>query len=190
MDKGYIDQERAIIEEYLLQNTEIFRYEYRIKKTVTVERIVNKSLNRKPRSYVIFRDIFTTGLSKQILLQSWYEIVDRAENQLALIGPVDRYQLLQHIVENAKSGGYAHSKNNVLIAYGITNIIQDHGAKPFKRLMQLHWDAEHPERLNKKISIAGELTKGLPRAGGISFIDSQLNKYELITRQALDNRLV
>lgn len=190
MDKGYMDQERAVIDDYLLHSTEIFRYEYRLKKTVTVERVVNKALDRKPKSYVIFRDIFTTGLPKKILLQSWHEIVDRAENQLALIGPTDRYQLLQHIVENAKAGGYAHSKNNVLIGYGITNIIQDHGAKTFKRVMQSHWDADHPERLNKKIAIAAELAKGLPWAGGIAFVDNHLNKYELITRQTLDNRLV
>jgi hypothetical protein len=188
MDKGYVDQEREIIDEYFLHSTEIFRYEYRLKKTVTVQRVVNKALDREPKTYTIFRDIFTIGIQKKILLQSWHEVIDRAENQLALIGPVDRYQLLEHIVKNAKECGYAHSKNNVLIAYGITNIIQDHGTKLFKRLMQANWDAEHPERLNKKIVLASELTKGLPFASGIAFIDAELLKYELITRQILDNR--
>jgi hypothetical protein len=188
MDKGYVDQEREIIDEYWLHSTEIFRYEYRLKKTVTVERVINKMLEREPKSYTVFRDIFTAGIQKKMLLQSWHEVVDRAENQLALIGPVDRYQLLEHIVENAKASGYAHSKNNVLIAYGIANIIHDHGAKLFKRLMQSNWDAEHPERLNKKIAVAAELAKGLPFAGGVAFIDVELHKYELITRQTLDKR--
>ena len=187
MDKGYMDQERAVVERYSLNRTEIFRYEYRLKKTTTVERVVNKTLGRKPKSYVIFRDIFTTGLSKEILLTSWQEISDRAENQLALIGPVDRYQLLQHIVENAKSGGNIHSKNNVLIAYGIANLIHDHGAKTFKRVMQSNWDQDHPERLNKKIAIAAELAKGLPWAGGIAFVDAELKKYQLITRRLLQS---
>jgi hypothetical protein len=185
MDKGYVDQERAIINEYWLHSTEIFRYEYRLKKTVTVERVVNKALERKPKSYVTFRDVFTSGLSKQILLESWQEIVDKAENQLALIGPLDRYQLLQHIVENAKAGGYAHSKNNVLIAYGITLIVHDHGVKTFKRVMGEHWDKDHPERLNKKIAVAAELADGLPWAGGVAYVDNELKKYELITRQLL-----
>jgi hypothetical protein len=37
-DKGYIDYERQVIDEFGLQHTELFRYEYRIKKGQSVQR--------------------------------------------------------------------------------------------------------------------------------------------------------
>jgi len=189
-DKGQMDYERTVIDEYGLQDKEIFRYEYRIKKTQTVERIINATLEQKPKTYITFRDVFSPELSKQVLLQSWRELVGRPENQLALIGPTDSYKLLQHIVENAKANGGAHSMNHALIAYGLTCIIRDHGAKELKRLIFNHWNPKHPERLNKKIQSASELTKELPYSNGVAFVDGQLETYELITRQYLNNLLL
>jgi len=189
-DKGYIDYERQVIDEFGLQHTELFRYEYRIKKGQSVQRVVNKALERKPLTWVTFRDLFTDNLNQKILIQSWRELVGRPENQLALIGPTDHFKLLQHIVESSKATGGAHSMNKALIAYGICAIIKDNGAKEFKRLIFKHWNPDHPERLNKKIKEASELTKGLPYSNGIAFVDGQLEAYQLINRPLLSARTV
>lgn len=189
-DKGPIDYERTVIDEFDLQGTEIFRYEYRIKKTQTVERIINKALDRKGRTVVLFSDIFISGLSKAVLICSWQEMVGRPENQLALLGPTDKYRLLQHTFQQTKIQGQAHSMNKALISYGITNVIREHGAKEFRKLVYTHWNNEHPERLNKKIKDASELIKGLPYSNGIAFVDGQLERYELITRSLLKSKTV
>lgn len=186
-DKGHIDYERTLIDEYNLEHTEIFRYEYRIKKTQTVQRDINSALDRKPLTYVAFRDLFTEGLSQKVLLKSWRDIVSRPENQLALIGPIDSFRLLQRIFECAKALGGAHSMNKALVAYGLTCIIRENGVKEFRRLIFSHWNGEHPERLNKKINQASELTKGLPYANGVAFVDKKIEKYELVTRSVLAN---
>lgn len=189
-DKGQMDYERTIIDEYGLEGSEIFRYEYRIKKTQTVERIINLALGQKPKTYITFKDVFTTDLHQKVLLQSWRELVGRPENQLALMGPTDNFKVLQHILEKAKANGGAHSMNHALIAYGLTQIVRDHGAKELKRLVFKYWNQKHPERLNKKIQLASELTKELPYSNGVAFVDGQLNEYQLITRQYLNNLLV
>lgn len=189
-DKGYIDHERAVIDEFGLHDIEIFRYEFRIKKAQSVERVINRALDRKPRSYVAFKDVFTPDLSKQLLLTSWRDLLGRPENQLALLGPADKFKVLQHIVENARAQSTVHSMNNALTSYGITAVVQDHGAKEFKRLIHRYWNSDHPERLNKKIRTASELAKGLPYSNGVTFVDGQLERYELITRRLLQAKKV
>jgi len=186
-DKGHIDYEREVIEKYHLQNIEVFRYEYRIKKTQTVQRDINLALERKPKTYVAFRDLFTDGLPSKVLLKSWRDMIDSPENQLALIGPVHSFRVLQRIVEGARAQGGAHSMNHALIAYGLTCIIRDHGVKEFRRLIFSHWNGDHPERLNRKLAQASELTKGLPYSNGVAIVDGQIEKYELITRSLLDS---
>jgi hypothetical protein len=126
-------------------------------------------------------------LAQKVLLKSWRDVVSRPENQLALIGPIDAFRLLERIVEGAKARGGAHSMNKALIAYGLTCIIREQGVKEFRRLIFSHWNAEHPERLNKKIKQASELTQGLPYANGVSFVDTEIEKYALITRTILAN---
>ena len=185
-DKGHMDYEREIIDRYSLYNTEVFRYEYRIKKTQTVSREVNSALERKPLTYVAFRDLFKKDLSKKILLKSWRDLVQRPENQLALIGPTDNFRLLLQIIEGAKKSGGAHSLNRALISFGIVCIIKTHGAKELKKTIFRHWLKDHPERLTKKIKEASELAKGLPYSNGIAYVDSSIERYELVTRSLLD----
>lgn len=189
-DKGHIDFEREVVDEFGLHQTELFRYEYRTKKAQTVQSVINKTLERPAGTWVTLQDVFLPELCQNILLASWRELVGKPENQLALIGPTDRFKLLLHIIENAKALGLAHSMNKALIAYGILMIIKDHGAKEFKRLMFKHWTSDHPERLNKKIKEASELTKELPYSNGVAFVDGQLEAYELITRPLLKARTV
>lgn len=185
-DKGHISYERTIIEKYQLENREVFRYEYRIKKTQTVAREVNKALEREPKTYVTFRDIFSEGLSKKILINSWRDLVQRPENQLALIGPTDNFKLLLKIIEGSNKLGGAHSMNRALIAYGLVCIIRDYGVKEFRKIIFSFWNTSHPERLTKKIVEASGLTKGLPYSNGIAFVDKNLEKYELLTTALLE----
>ncbi|MEX1086909.1 MAG: hypothetical protein WEC58_00050, partial [Candidatus Paceibacterota bacterium] len=117
-DKGKIVGERSIVEKYGLENQEVFRFEYRIKKTQAVQRDINAVLDRKPKTYVAFRDLFSDNLSKTILLKSWHTLVQRPENQLALIGPTDDFKLLLHIAEEARKKGEVHSMNRAFISYG------------------------------------------------------------------------
>lgn len=186
-DKGRINQERAVIERYGLQNREVFRYEYRIKKSQTIKREINGLLNRKYETKVTFKDLFTPNLLKTLILNSWHSLIDRPENQLSLFNTIDKLGLFLHILSEAKKKGEkAHSMNNALISYGLATAIRDHGVKEVRGAMFDIWDTDHPERLTKKIRKASELTKGLPYSNNISFIDTALERFELINLTSLE----
>jgi predicted DNA-binding transcriptional regulator len=189
-DKGRIDHERLVIEKYGLQNQEVFRYEYRIKKTQTVKREINKLLGREYLTVVAFEDLFTAGLLKSLVINSWNALIKRPENQLSLFGKIDSLKLFLHILDEAKKRGEtAHSMNNALTAYGLATAIRDHGAKETRGAIFEIWNTDHPERLTKKIKLASELTAGLPYSNNIVYIDTALNKYELITLNSLENEV-
>jgi hypothetical protein len=186
-DKGQINQERAIIEQYHLQDREVFRYEYRIKKNQTVRREVNTLLGRPYTVPVVFSDLFTPNLMKSLVLNSWRSIVERPENQLSLFSSIDTLGLLLHMLSEAKKlNTGAHSMNNALISYGLAIAIQEHGAKEVRGAIFDIWDTDHPERLKSKMELASALTKGLPYSAHIAFIDKALEKYELITLASLN----
>lgn len=187
-DKGRIDQERAIIERYNLQKREVFRYEYRIKKTQTVKREINAILKREYQTQVVFRDLFTQNLLKTLVLNSWHALIKRPENQLSFLNTSDKLELFLHILSEAKKyGKKAHSMNNALISYGLATAIQDHGAKEVRGAIFDAWDSDHPERLTKKIQTAADLTKGLPYSDSINLINKALERFELITLNSLRN---
>lgn len=185
-DKGLVDYERTVIEQYDLQDTEVFRYEYRLKKAQRVQKEINETLDKKPQTHVLFRDIFNENLGRDILIKSWRNLVQRPENQLALIGPTDNFKLLLHIIEGSKKRGGAHSLNRALIAFGIVCIIKTHGVKELRKTIFRFWLKDHPERLTKKIQEASELAKGLPYSNGVAFVDTSIERYELVTRPLLD----
>lgn len=185
-DKYSVDYERAIIDEYQLEKTEVFRYEYRLKKGQRVEKEINEALEKTPKTHVLFRDIFTENLSKNILIKSWHTLVQKPENQLAFIGPEDNFKILLHILKEAREhGSGAHSLNRALITFGLVCFIKQFGAKELRKSIFGLWCDSHPERLNKKIQEAVELTRGLPYSNGITFVDGKLDKYEPITRPLL-----
>jgi hypothetical protein len=189
-DKGRINHERAIIERYGLQNREVFRYEYRVKKAQTVKREVNTALGREPKTFVAFKDLFTPNLCKIMILKSWHKLIQRPENQLALFGPMDNLALLLHILAQAKKlGGEGHSMNRALISYGLARAIRDHGAKEMRRAIFSIWNTDHTERLTHKIEKAAELTRDLPYSNAIVFIDKAFEQFELITLPLLENGL-
>ena len=185
-DKGRILRERGIIEKYELSHREVFRYEYRIKKAQTVMREVNTALGRKPKTLVVFKDLFTLGLCKTMMLQSWRGLLQRPENQLALLGPLDNLGLLMQIIANVQKQGKVHSMNNAFSAYGLIRAINEHGAKEVRRAISANWNNDHPERLTRKIEVAVELTRGLPYSNCIAFVDTALERYELLTPRLLE----
>jgi len=185
-DKGRMGRERGIIEQHDLENREVFRYEYRIKKTQTIKREINAALGREPKTFVIFKDLFTPDLCKAVVLKSWRGLIQRPENQLALIGPTDDLGLLLHIITEAKGRGGAHSMNHALISYGLTCAIRDHGAKEVRRAISKCWNKNHGERLTKKMQAAAVLTRGLPYSNSIAFVDNAIERYELITPRLLE----
>ena len=178
-DKGRINYEREIIERYGLQNREVFRFEYRVKKAQTVRREVNVALGRAPKTFVAFKDLFAPNLCKTIILKSWRGLIQRPENQLALLGPTDDLALLLHIFAEAKKlGGDAHSMNRALISYGLARTIRDHGAKETRRAIFSVWNTDHTERLTRKIEASAELTRGLPYSNTIAHIDGVFERFE------------
>lgn len=185
-DKGHIDQERAIIEQYHLEKREVFRYEYRIKKNQTVRREINTLLGRPYIVPVVFSDLFTPSLMKSLVLNSWHAIIERPENQLSLFSS-DKLGLMLHILSEAKKiNTGAHSLNNALISYGLAMAIQEHGAKEVRGAIFDIWDTDHPERLKGKMELAAKLTRDLPYSPHIAFIDQALEKHELITLASLN----
>jgi hypothetical protein len=77
--------------------------------------------------------------------------------------------------------------NNALISYGLATAIRDHGAKEVRGAIFDVWSNSHSERLTKKIELSSELTKRLPYSNNITFIDTALERYELITLTSLEN---
>ena len=186
-DKGHIDHERAVVERFGLQNREVFRYEYRLKKTQTVMREVNASLGREPKTFVAFKDLFAPNLCKTMLLKSWRGLIERPENQLALLGPTDDLALLLHIFAQAKKLGAVQSMNRALTSYGLARTIRDHGAKETRRAIFSVWNTDHTERLTRKIKAAVELTQGLPYSNTIAYIDRKIEQFEIINLDILEN---
>lgn len=183
--KQRVAQERGIIERGNLQDQEVFRFEYRIKLGASVEKCVNETLERKPKTPVLFSDLFTHDLCRKVVLRSWRELTQRPENQLALIAPIAGLGLFEHILAEALKKGGAHSLNHALISYGLMSAIRDHGAKEVRRAILRGWASTHPERLTTKIKAAAALTHGLPYSNSIAFIDAALERFELLTPRLL-----
>lgn len=187
-DKQRIDQERAIVEFYKLQDREVFRYEYRIKKTQTTKREVNRLLGRESKTPVLFKDLFTPNLLKSLVLNSWHTIINRPENQLSLFSTPDRLSLLSHIFSEAKKlGRKPNSIDRAFASYGMATSMKDFGAKEIRGLILDTWNKDHPERITKKMDSALELMKGLTYSDDILFLGKALEKFELITLTSLQN---
>jgi hypothetical protein len=185
-DKGHIDPERATVEHYGLQSREVFRYEYRIKKTQTVKREVNTLLGREHQTPVTFKDLFAPNILKTMILNSWQALIERPENQLSLFSDIDTLNLLLHMLsEAAKQSKTANSMDKALMSYGLALAIRDNGAKELKGAIFGIWNKDHPERLTKKIKNASELMSRLPYSNSITFIDKALERYELISLASL-----
>lgn len=188
-DKSRVDFERSVVEKFGLQRREVFRYEYRVKKYQTVAREINNALGRPPKTAVIFEDLFKKDLIKKMLLKSWQDLIQRPENQLALLGPKDDLAMLQHMLSQAKVESKAHRLNKALTSYGLACTIRNHGAKEVKRAVFATINTDHSERFTKKIQASAELAKGIPFSNTIVHIDRNLESFELITWDLLEKGL-
>jgi len=188
-DKGRINDERAIIEKFGLQHREVFRYEYRIKKAQTVMRIINNILGREPKTTVVFKDLFNPDIFKKVIMKSWRELIQRPENQLALLGPKDDLAMLLHMLSQAKIDHKAHTLNKALVSYGLACSIRNHGAKETKRAIFTVINTDHSERLTQKIETSADLAQGLPYSNTIAFIDRAFESFELISLTSLENEV-
>lgn len=185
-DKGNSSYEKIILNKYELEDTEIFRYELRIKKTATVKSKINNVLGRDIKAIVLFKDLFIKDLSKKILLKNWFDIIKKPENQLALFEEKDKAQTLLHIFEETKKKNVgAYGMNKSFIYYGIIAFTKDFGVKELKRMVNTYWSKDHPERLTKKIKEASEIVDNMPYKANIAFITEALDKFEIIDLTSL-----
>ncbi len=164
-DKGRMAREREIIDRYGLQNREIFRYEYRLKKNQTLKRDVNAALNRPYQTPVLFKDLFESSLCKTILLKSWHDLIQRPENQLLLpLVPQTKLDTLASHNERSAQTKYheMHSMNRAFTSYGITRAILDNGAKDVRRAVFTSWNGDHSERFTNKMKTAALSPRACP----------------------------
>lgn len=180
-DKHKTEYEKDLIELCGLKDTEVFRYEYRLKTAQTIKSELNVALGRPYQTPVSLTDLFSEGLWKSVLLRSWKRITDRPENQLALLSTHSTLDLLLHILKNAwKKDKSAHSQNQALWSYGLATAIRDHSAKTVRKELGKIWSSRSDERLDEKMAVAAELAQGIPFSDGIAHIGRELERFEFI----------
>jgi hypothetical protein len=187
-DKYHIDHERAIVERYHLQSREVFRYEYRLQRTPTVVRVINAMLKREAKMPVVFRDLFTPGLWKAIVVDSWQTIMDRPENQLALFAEQNPLALLWHILSKVTGENPSARKiDSALMSYGLAIAVQHAGgAKEVRGILAHFMSADHPERITEKIDTAARFASGLSYSNNIAFLGEAIQRFEPVTLDFLE----
>jgi hypothetical protein len=171
-----------ILTEYHLKNTEVFRYEYRLKKAQTIRSEINNRLGRDYKVPVTVKDLFVENLWKETLLASWKKIIKLPENKLAFTAiPIDELDLFLHISTKAsqkKKNG--HSQNKALWAYGLVLAINKLGVKAVRQECERIWSKKADDRLDNKLKIAVELLEGLPLSEGILYVVNKLDEFKRI----------
>ncbi|KKS96758.1 hypothetical protein A3B05_00065 [Candidatus Giovannonibacteria bacterium RIFCSPLOWO2_01_FULL_43_160] len=186
LEKQKTAYEKEVIELYNLQNTEVFRYEYRLNKAQTIRSEVNRFLKRPYATPVKLSDLFTENLWKDILNASWQRILAKPENQIALLNSNGDIDLLLHILKRAKEKEQSvHSYNKALISYALASIIKKHGAKTLRKEMGKVWSKKSDSRLDEKLATAQKLANDLPLSDGTLYIGQELQKFEPISLEYL-----
>ena len=185
-DKHRTTYEKELLSTHDFKNLEVFRYEYRLNKSQTIKSELHTFLNKSYDEKITVSDLFTEGLWKNILTSAWKRILQRPENQLALLSYNRPLDLLLHILRKAKAEGLsAHSQNKALWTYGLAQAIKDSGAKTTKSELNKVW-INKDNRLTNKLGIATELVDDIPVSQGISYITEQLEKFEFISLDSLE----
>jgi len=188
------DKKRTAYEKELMSmrdfgGIEILRYEYRLNKAQTIKSELNVLLGRPYETQVIFSDLFTDGLWQKVLLNSWKKVIQRPENQLALLGFDDPLQLMLHIFRKAKKiDTSAHSQNKALWSCALALLIKFCGAKTVKEELNKVW-ANKDDRLSEKLEIATNFVRDLPVSQGVAYITSEMEKFNRMTIKMLDNEV-
>ena len=186
-DKKRTVYEREIVSMRDFGGLEVLRYEYRLNKSQTIKSEINNLLGRPYETQVIFSDLFTEGLWQKVLMNSWRKVIKRPENQLALLGFDDPLQLMLHIFRKAKEADKsAHSQNKALWSCALALLIKFCGAKTVKEELNKVW-ANKDDRLSEKLETAAKFVRDLPVSQGITYITSQLEKFNKMTLEMLDN---
>jgi len=185
-DKFKTDYEKELLQVYSLDNIEVFRYEYRLNRMQTIRSELNVFLKKPLKTPILVSDLFTEGLWEKVILNSWKKIIERPENQLALISTNDALDLFLHIFKKAETNNKnGHSQNQAFWSYGLARMIKELGAKTVRQECEKIWSARSDERLNEKLAIAAELARDLPLSDGILHIEQNLREFKQVTLETL-----
>ena len=185
-DKHITTYEKELLSKLDFQNLEVFRYEYRLNKSQTLRSELHLLLGKTYSDKISVSDLFAEGLWQNVLTKAWKRILQRPENQLALISFDSSLDLLLHILRKAKNENLsAHSQNKALWTYGLIRVIKDHGAKTAKSELNRIW-TNKDNRLVEKLETAVELVKDIPTSQGVSYISKQLEKFDIISLTSLE----
>lgn len=193
MDKSNkTKHENHLVDTYNLEDLECFRFEYRLKNALTLKSEINSIFGRPYETAITLSDLFSENLWKKLLLAAWRRLINKPHNQLALLGnTTTEVDLLVHILTNAKnSDKSAHSQNKAISTYGLTVAIKNHGVKMIKDEFNKLWSDKSGERLEEKIRTSATLLKGLTYSDRITFIDSQLDLFEIVTLSTLKKEVL
>lgn len=189
-DKVKTDYEKELLDLYDLDRMEVFRFEYRLNKAQTIRSEINTLLGRPYSTPVLFTDLFTEGLWKKVLLNAWKKIINRPENQLALISADQKYDLWTGLLTNArKDDKSAHSQNKTLVSYALAAAAIDFGAKVVRRDLHRVWSDKADERLDKKMARAAALASEIPISNGLVYIGKEIERFEQVTLDSLPKRI-
>lgn len=188
-DKSKTVHEKGFLDVFGLQDTEIFRFEYRITNVQALKSEINALLKKNYENTVHFKEIFSETIWKALLLNAWKKLLDRPENMIALLGNSGNKDLFSQIQASLKVSSKPHSQSTTLKCYGIIMGIKELGAKAFKIELKKGWSAKTAFRLPKIIRLAATFLEGLAYSDKIAFFDAELRKFEHITLDFLKQRM-
>lgn len=188
-DKEKTPYEKELVFTYGLENTSVFRFEYRLNRPEAIKSEVNSFYHREYNHIVTFNDLFNRDLWQRIITKAWDRIVQSPANQLALKFNGEEKDILKHMLMKARTEkNNGHSQNTALISFGLASLAQKYGIKFIKSEFEKIWsDKSCGKRLDEKIDEAEKLLKDLPFSVDINFVDSKIREFERLTGNNLEN---
>jgi hypothetical protein len=185
-DKEKTSYEKELIYTYNLEKKSIFRYEYRLNRIETIKSEINKFYKRQYKEVILFKDLFSEALWKEMIIKSWDRIIQKPTNQLALRFSLEDGDIFKHmLVQSKQSKKDGHSQNIALTSFGLATLAKKYGIAFIRSEYKKIWsDRACGERLDRKIEEAEKLLTGLPYSDDIAFVDKAMRDFKRIT---LDN---
>jgi hypothetical protein len=186
-DKRKTILEKEIIYKNKLENTEILRYEYRLKHHTQIKSEINGFLKKKKTEPVLFKDVFNEDLWEHIINKSWLKILNKNENQLSLIFNESEYKNTVRALLNNIKDSSGHNLNNILITLGLGYIANRNGLKFFrKECSRVFSKRTCEDRLNRKIDAAIGLLDSLQYPDSIQYVSEKIFEFKRITPLSLE----
>jgi hypothetical protein len=185
------DKDRAINEDGIvdicnLADREVLRFEYRLKTSAVTRKEINSFLGRPLTEPILFKEIFSEDLWKKVLNGAWQNLIERSENQLAFLDPINSLDLFLHIMKKASTEDKdGHSQNNALTSFGLALLLKEIGCKAVLDELSRVWSEKAEPRLKNKVLEAVRLTEGISKFDGIDFVTQALQKFEILTLDRL-----